>query len=317
MTTHNGERFIEAQLRSILGQSFSVSEVILSDDDSRDETLNVVDQVVSDGSTGKTQVHVTTNSPALGTVPNFESAIRKTSGDLILLADQDDVWSPHKVERLVRYFDEHPSKLLVFTNARNIDADGAYLGHTLFEALELTRRERKLVAAGRAYEALLRRNLATGATVMFRRELYELAKPFPQGWLHDEWLAIVAAAHNEVGMLDECLIDYRQHGSNQVGMDKLTLRDKFAKLGVSFSERNQKLLVHARVLHEFAESAQGISAQYRDWAAEKYRFEQARERYPRARIRRLPHILRQYVAGNYRRFSTGFKDAVRNLVQPE
>ena len=112
---------------------------------------------------------------------NFERCIADTTGDLVFLCDQDDVWHPDKVATMVAEFERRPDLALLFTDADLVDATGWSLGHTLFDALGVTRRERRLVRGGSAFEALVRRNLATGATIAFRRRGRRGRSTVPQG----------------------------------------------------------------------------------------------------------------------------------------
>lgn len=318
LCTHNGEPFIGHQIASILDQTVSVDEIVLSDDASSDRTVEIVEQAVSkhqDVHGVAPQLVVFRNNPALGVSKNFEQALAATTGEIIALSDQDDVWHRDRVERLVRVFDRSET-LLVFGNARQVDAGGYYLGHDLFEALALSARERSLVEEGLAFEQFLRRNLATGATVMFRQSLLTEALPIPQGWLHDEWLAVVAAALEGVRLYDECLTDYRQHGGNQVGMTKLNMRRKLGMFAEPRTERNRRLFLRARALAERIHTITGVSSEHVAAAKEKYLFELARQNYPVARLRRFAPIMHQLRAGRYARYGTGVKDAVRNLLQP-
>ncbi len=74
------------------------------------------------------------------------------------------------------------------------------------------------IAAGDGFSVMLRRNLVTGATTLFRRELLAVAMPVPAGWIHDEWLGIVAAATRAAPPSSpRPLTRYRQHGANQIG----------------------------------------------------------------------------------------------------
>ena len=322
--SHNGERFIAEQIASILAQSRAVDEIVLSDDASSDRTVEIVQEAVASHLTAHgtaPELVILRNLPALGVTKNFEQALTKTTGELVALCDQDDVWHPNRIERLSAYF-EDPAVLFVFSNARQVDATGAYLGHELFEALSMSPRERGLVEQGAVFTQFMRRNLATGATVMLRRSLVDVALPFPSNWLHDEWLAVVAAAFDGVRMCDESLTDYRQHGANQVGMTRLGTRRKFAMFAQPRTERNRRLFLRAQSLDERVDAfvspldGSAIAAGYAEMAHEKYRFEQARQNYPEQRILRALPILRQLSKGRYGAYGTGLKDAVRNLLQP-
>lgn len=322
--THNGERFVGEQIASILSQTRPVDEIVLSDDASSDRTVEIVEAAVAAHRELRgvaPELVVLRNDPALRVTKNFEQALRHATGDLVALCDQDDVWHPTRIARLVARFDD-PEVLFVFSNARQVGAEGEYLGHDLFEAIAMNPHERGLVESGRVFEQLMRRNLATGATVMLRRSLVDAATPFPETWLHDEWLAVVAAAFDGVRMHDEALTDYRQHGNNQVGMTKIGLGRKFAMFAQPRTERNMRLFLRAQALDERIDSlASPIDGakpdvKYREMAHQKYSFEQARQTYPEPRLKRITPVLTQLRAGNYGRFGTGLKDAVRNLLQP-
>lgn len=318
LCTHNGAKFVSEQIQSVLQQTRPVDEIVLSDDASQDDTVHIVEQAVAEyreAHGSAPELRILRNDPPLGVTKNFERALLATTGNLVALSDQDDVWHAEKVERLSQLFTDSGVHL-VFSNARQVDADGGYLGHDLFEALALTTGERRLVVEGRAYEQFLRRNLATGATVMLRRSLVDIASPFPESWLHDEWLAIVAAALGDVRLHDDALTDYRQHGANQVGMAKLNLRRKFGMFAEPRTERNLRLFVRARALAERIGDIEGVSSVRIAAAREKYLFEQARQAYPRARLLRLVPVWRQLSLGRYSKYGTGLKDAVRNIIQP-
>ena len=322
--THNGERFVAEQIASILSQTRPVDEIVLSDDASSDRTIAIVEEAVAAHRAqhgAAPELMILRNDPALRVTKNFEQALRHATGDLIALCDQDDVWHPTRIERLASKFDG-PNVLFVFSNARQVGAGGEYLGHDLFEAIAMNPHERELVESGRVFEQFMRRNLATGATVMLRRSLVDVATPFPETWLHDEWLAVVAAAFNGVRMHDEVLTDYRQHGNNQVGMTKIGLGRKFAMFAQPRTERNRRLFLRAQALDERIDALtspiDGATAdlEYLEMVHQKYHFEQARQAYPEARLKRIAPILVQLRAGNYGRYGTGLKDAVRNLLQP-
>lgn len=318
LATHNGERFVGDQITSILAQTLPVSEIVLSDDASTDRTVEIVERAVVEHRTAHgsaAELIVLRNDPPLKVTQNFAQAIAHCTGGLIALCDQDDVWHPSRIARLAARFDE-PAVQLVFSNARQVDASGAYLGHDLFEAMGMSKAERALVEQGRAFEQFMRRNLATGATVMFRRSLAGIAAPFPDAWLHDEWLAVIAAAYDGVRIHDEALTDYRQHDKNEVGMSKMNFSRKFGMFRQPRTERNRRLFLRAEALAPRIAALDNVSAEYRSMVDEKLAFERARQAFPEARLLRLVPILRQIRLGRYRVYGTGLKDAVRNLLQP-
>ncbi len=246
--------YVAEQVRSILHQTRPPVQLVLSDDDSTDETVETVKKVIARFRAERPDCGITVtiieNKPALGVVRNFEGAVAACTGDLIALSDQDDLWVPDRLERMVAEFERRPSLSLLHTDARLVDGDAKPLASRLFDAIEFTPQEQQLEREGRAFELLLRRNVVTGATTVFRRHLLERALPFVDDWVHDEWLAMVASVFGTVDFLPDALIDYRQHGANQIGATKLDARGKLSRLQEPRSERNRRLLSRAKVLHD-------------------------------------------------------------------
>lgn len=313
LATRNGAPFIEEQLASILAQSRMPDELVLSDDDSSDDTVAIARRVVG----SRLPLTVIVNAPPLGVTGNFERAVTATTGDLVALCDQDDLWPAHRLAALVGEFEVRPDLLLLHSNARLVDAAGAPLGSTLFDALEVSDGERALIHAGSAFEALLRRNLVTGATTVFRRELLESALPFPRGWVHDEWLAIIASAVGRVDLVEEPLLDYRQHGANQIGAQRLGFIGKLRRvLAEPREHRNARLEANFAVLAERLSSLGAVSANRRSAALQKAEHERVRNAYPAGRWRRVGPVLRERATGRYELSAQGNLDIVRDLLQP-
>jgi len=125
---------------------------------------------------------------------------------------------------------------LLHSDARLVDARLGDLGCSLFDALELGPDELQRVHEGCGFDVLLRRSIVTGATAAFRRDLLAFAVPFGDGWIHDEWLAIMASAIGKIDVVERKLIDYRQHDANQLGMRRRTLDVKVREIGLSRAE---------------------------------------------------------------------------------
>lgn len=311
LCTHNGARHLERQLRSILDGSRVPDEIVLSDDASSDATLDIARGVLA----GSGVAHrILENARALGVTANFEQAVRATSGDVIVLADQDDVWHPDRLARLEAALTAG-NALLRHSDARLVDDAGGDLGTTLFVRLRVRADELAAVDGGRAFETYLRRNLATGATTGFRRELLDDALPFPAEWVHDEWLAILAAARESIVIEHTPEIDYRLHGGNQIGVAEPTLRYRIARVLGDSGDRAALLARRSEVLAERL-AARGLAAAAVR-ASEKARFERRRSRLPALRVARLPGIIGGLLGGGYRRYASQRSlDALRDLFRP-
>ncbi len=312
LCTHNGARYVREQVESILAQTVPVAQIVLSDDASTDDTVSIVERAVAGSGV---ELVVLRNSPALGVVANFEQATAACTGDLIALSDQDDVWHSDKLERIVAVFAAVPEALLVHSDADLVDESLTPLPDSLLASLEMTDTERRELTDGRSYAAFLRRNLVTGATAVLRRELVERARPYPSSWIHDEWLAVVGAALAQTRLAEGRLVAYRQHGANQIGAVKPTLRYKIGKLVEPRTDRNDRLVERAEVLLERLEGLP-VAADRLVAARGKLAHERFRRALPRVRLLRLPAVVGAVIAGRYSRFSRGVKDAVRDLLQP-
>lgn len=317
LCTHNGADYVREQVQSILRQTVPASEIVLSDDASKDDTVAIVEETVAGWTDPKPELVVIRNTSPLGVIANFEQATLACTGDLIALSDQDDVWRRDKLELFEALFTQRPTLLFAHSDATLVSGDLTPLRHSLLESLEATARERRELVDGRSYRTFVRRNLATGATVVFRRSLLAQAVPFSSEWIHDEWLAIVAAFLDATMLIDDELIDYRQHGKNQIGAEKPDLAYKVGKLAESRGERNRQLVARAENLIERLELLRPAVTPARiEFARRKLLHEQRRMALPQTRVFRIPAIALGVLSGRYSRYSRGFIDVARDLVQP-
>ena len=225
MATCEGERFVLEQLESIASQSVLPDEVVVCDDASQDETFACLEAFASRAPFEILTLH---NPERIGTTANFERAISACTGDTIFLADQDDVWQPEKIETLSAVLARRPDTAAVFSDAEPIDENASPLGGSLWRSLGFTLREQERVRSGRAVEVFLRHVVAAGTTLAFRSSLRDVALPFPAlRSCHDAFIAFMAASTSRVEIVPECLVRYRLHGANQIGIRKL---DFFAQL---------------------------------------------------------------------------------------
>ncbi len=315
LCTHEGSRFVKEQAESILQQTVVPDEVILSDDASSDHTVELVESVFA--GRNDVRLRVLRNEKPLGVVANFQQAALAATGDIIFLSDQDDRWRPEKVERMLAEFASRPQLLLLHSDALLVDEHGASLGVTLFDSLDVSDNEVSNIKSGNAFGVLLRRNLALGASMAFRRQLLEIAVPFGDAWVHDEWLAIVAAAHGEdaIDLIEEQLLDYRQHSNNQIGARKRSASAKIARLRESRQLRNERLRRGSeQLLGRLVES--GTKKEILVAIEQKVAHERVRSGYPTSRWRRVGPIVRELRTGRYALSGRGWMGIIADVVQP-
>lgn len=214
MCTYNGGRFLDKQLESIALQSRLPYELVVCDDHSTDDTIAILKRFQSEA---PFPVQVIQNGLRLGSTRNFDQAIGLARGDFIALCDQDDCWLPVKLERLCGTLCENPFLGGVFSDANLIDGDGRPLGKRLFERHKFTtKKQDRFVSCPTS--TLLKHDVVTGATLMFRASIRRYCSPIPSTWVHDGWLAWMIALHARLSLIADPLIEYRIHAGQQLGV---------------------------------------------------------------------------------------------------
>lgn len=320
LCTHNGARFLREQVRSICLQTRPPVEIVLSDDASRDGSVEVVRATVAECAIERPgrpiALRVFENPVALRVVKNFEQAISACSSELIALSDQDDVWMPDRLAQMVARFEQDGNLLLLHTDARLVDSERRDLGQTLFHALEVTPSELERVHAGNAFDVLLRRNLVTGATTVFRRSLLADALPLPVEWVHDEWLGIVASTTARVDLLEQALVEYRQHESNQIGARRDAFAEKVRKALASRGNTHVERAIKAELLlARLQQLGDRVPPEIVAKVRSKIEHQRFRAALPASRLARCIPIFREAMTGRYDKFGRGVRGVVRDLFE--
>lgn len=221
MATFNGARYLQEQLSDLAAQSVFPTELVVCDDRSTDDSLNILKRFAAEA---PFPVHIHKNRKRLGYRANFMKASGLCRSDLIAFCDQDDRWLPHKLEVMRTAFDD-PEVLLAFHGAELIDGDGESLGR--FISLPLP-------AGGTPPLAAPPWALSPGFTQVFRRwlcdcdewwklstdhrwELSESQDGPSEPLSHDQWYFFLAASLGTIMNVATPLVRYRQHGENVFG----------------------------------------------------------------------------------------------------
>lgn len=196
MCTYNGARFIREQLDSILRQSCPVHEIIVQDDGSTDETQNILKEYARKD----VRIKVFKNEEKHGVNGNFLSAMKRSEGDFIATADQDDIWELNKIELQMRAIE---GKLLCSGLSRPFSTDGSF---AFFD-----HRKRNVNILRMMFLGL------PGHTLLFRRELLEelpcIDHSIYRYSMYDAVLSIVAAGKESIVFIDKVLVNFRRHSS--------------------------------------------------------------------------------------------------------
>lgn len=240
---YNGTRYIRQQLDSILAQTHNVNEIIVCDDGSSDNTIEVLEEYKK---SYQDLFFLHYNKKNLGPTKNIEKAIQACTGDIILLADQDDFWEPNKVKTIVKWFEENPTMNGVFTNGSLINSKGELDNkYNLWDSMGFPYKNIKsnndLIDKLKLYINTVE-NTLTGATLAIRKDLPFLNQAFPviKHLVHDRWLAINLAETNSLGVLEEKLIHYRIHSEQAIGGMTENI-EKFIDLNTNLLEGKPKI----------------------------------------------------------------------------
>ncbi|HEY0109850.1 MAG TPA: glycosyltransferase family 2 protein [Fibrella sp.] len=203
LATYNGERFLEAQLDSIVRQTYPNLEVVVVDDCSTDTTPVILARYADRYSF----IRVVINETNLGYVRNFEKGMLLATGDYIAPSDQDDIWHPDKLSTLVA---EVGDSDLVYADSRLIDEAGNSLNMAISDVKPVRNFDDCL--------AFAIWNTAPGHAMLITKELVRQTIPFPTSMPHDHWLCFVATFHKPIRFIAKVLVDYRQHSQNVFGL---------------------------------------------------------------------------------------------------
>ncbi len=211
VAAYNGERFIEEQLESIRNQTVRVDEVVIGDDCSTDNTVEICRAFIEKNALSNWRV--VERAENRGYCHNFYDAIADCSGDFIFLADQDDVWHEDKVEKMIACMESHPELKVLSSRYGVIDADTkpiensgvTYLGDCYDDSLELT-----------TTESMIGCSYIRGFSICMRKELKEILRPIDlKNLLSHDWLiSILGTLQGSTGILNTVLTEYRYHGDN-------------------------------------------------------------------------------------------------------
>lgn len=210
IATYNGEKYIKQQLSSILCQISLNDEVIVSDDNSTDRTVEII-QNLDDA-----RIKVL-NANFHNVIKNIENALNYAKGDFIFLCDQDDVWLPNKVSICLQALSKSD---LVVSDCFITDKDLNIISNSFFKQNNSHKNK---------WRALLR-SPYIGCCMAFRRTILKDALPFPKIPMHDLWIGNVAAFRYKINFIPEKLIYYRRHGSNQSTASESSQSSTFQKI---------------------------------------------------------------------------------------
>lgn len=208
MSTYNGEDYLAQQIESIQKQSYEDWRLFIRDDGSSDDTVKIIEEYQKKDRRIRliNQGHIKN----IGVVRSFFELLENVDADFYMFSDQDDYWLPNKIkvtlEEMLEYNFDLPN--CVYTNLQIVDKN-------------LNGEERLLKCNWQSFTNVLFTNNVYGCTMMINNSLKRMVNfkqiDYQRIYMHDWWLALIAAEFGNLRFIDKATILYRQHGSNQVG----------------------------------------------------------------------------------------------------
>ena len=228
LATYNGERFLPEQIESITSQSFKDYYILASDDNSSDCTFEILRSYESVLGEKIKVVQSNTHSAK----ENFYNLLDMADAEYIALCDQDDFWESDRLKKSLkavqrlekRYGKETP--ILVHSDLEivdeNLNSKNKKMSELtgINEAIKYAKKESKYlytISTEKSFSRYLVENNITGNTVIINKALLDIYKRPKVSFMHDWWLGLIAFTFGKVGYLNECLVKYRQHESNELG----------------------------------------------------------------------------------------------------
>ncbi len=212
LATFNGGPFLSEQLDSILAQTYNPIRILISDDGSSDNTIQIIEEYLT---RYPERIKLIDTGIGLGSSGKFVSLLQHSTSDYIFFSDQDDVWVKDKIEKclkLLRAVEKDHIYCAVYSDMTVVDKDLNLINPSFLQFNKLN------PEWSRNPYAVLSQSMAPGCTIGFNSNLKEkLSTYVDKLFQHDQWILIHAAWYGKIVYLPECTVKYRQHGGNEIG----------------------------------------------------------------------------------------------------
>lgn len=221
LATYNGEKYLEEQLKSLEEQTYKDWILHIEDDGSKDNTLNIINRFKKKYP-NKVKIY-TDSKKKLGPARRFLSLLKKSKSEYVLFCDQDDVWINNKIEIEIKKISEeeqiNKQPILIFTDLVVVDENLNIISESFWKLKKL----KKTNSLGK----IINENIVTGCTIcmnsLLRNEINSIASS-KDIVMHDSYIYIYASLIGKVLSIDEKTVYYRQHSSNEVGVQRINFK---------------------------------------------------------------------------------------------
>lgn len=233
LATYNGAKYLSEQLDSIIAQNFKSWHIIVRDDLSSDNTLEILKNYASNFP-GRITI-VTDNHGNIGIKQNFSYLMQLSNAPYIMFCDQDDIWLPNKVNLTLQLM-QHAEKIkpygvpiLAHTNLQVVNSRINLIDKSFWHFQNIDPKYNSL-------NRLLLQSTITGCTVMVNKPLLKLALPIPNNCImHDWWIGLVATSFGFITYSYTPTVLYRQHSNNTIGAQAWSVKYIISRI---FSKNN-------------------------------------------------------------------------------
>ena len=213
ISTYNGEKFIKTQIESIINQTYKNWKISIADDASKDKTLNIIQSYSNENN----KISYYKNKKKLGPLISFYNLLQQSDADYVVFCDQDDIWSPDKLERIHRFISKSKTKIIFgLHNGKFLVSKNAFVKfkNRLIKDKDTIFQKKpnlnfyKLIISNKVIGCM------TFGNCRLLKKIINKKPPEHEGLFLDYWIALNISLFNEINYIDEYLIDYRRHNDN-------------------------------------------------------------------------------------------------------
>lgn len=304
IATYNGEKYIKTQLESILNQDMPVDEVIICDDQSTDNTFTVAEKFIQDNGLANWKVYK--NPQNLGFSLNFFNAISKTTGDIIFLADQDDIWLPNKVSVMCGIMSQNPDIMALSSRYSIIDSSGRDIENPGITNVVLRNDGSKQPVYA---QSLIGCSFIRGCATCFRADLKSSMININLDDLlaHDWLINILASLKGQNYIINRILFKYRYHGDN-ASLEAVSRTELIGDTEKRKRGLEQSIFAHSYIL-EHSDDYKNMTSSIKRKLKKCIKFESLRLKFLKSRNLLLYFVLLL----NIRHYKTYYKSFIKGL----
>jgi len=323
LCTYQGEDYLTKQLKSYVAQTVLPDELIVCDDGSTDGTLKILRDFAQ---RAPFLVKIHRNENTLGPSNNFMNCMRNASGDVVLLSDQDDIWSPQKIEVFKNVFSRDSEVKFAYSDAELIDYKGNNIAPSFLAVKKINENRRQ-------YESLSKflffnhgfvNGFLLGLRKEFIRQMFQFIdeKKYTMQFGHDHFIAVMAAhlyQKEQIVGINSPLVKYRQHEAQALGAAQTDNKQSaIERLRTKQKNKSTHVSEHLIYLKKYRNilSLQGAEPDLLIFANNMIAFYEKRMLLTeQPLLNKLTNVFKHTVAGTYSAYSANsFKEIARDLL---